>query len=327
MLTKPETESRSKRMRSVIQISIAFGIFALFCYKIGFEQILVVINTMTFGYLAPFYGFVAAEVMLRAYNWGIMLRLKGHGVSISNLLMSYLIGSFFGTFIPSSLGTDVIRAITLSRRSKVKIVDSVIVLLILNLVGLLGVCLLALIGSPFLLRTVEVKEFVLWIYAFCGGYLILFVLMIGGWRLQKKYVRAAWFEKIYQKINDFSSALALLKSEYVALLEVVGINLLSQFMGIGAVYMIALALKAEVSPTFLIGCIPVIAISRLLPLSFAGFGAEQGVSVLVFSIAGIEPAQAFMISLILSGAGLTVPLIGGGVYLIDKLATVKRIFL
>jgi uncharacterized membrane protein YbhN (UPF0104 family) len=103
------------------------------------------------------------------------------------------------------------------------------------------------------------------------------------------------------------------------LASVLGIAMLNQGLAVLVVFTIAQALGPEVPFFYFLAFVPIMTLSRLIPLSVAGLGAEQGVFVVVFSQAGMPAAQAFLMSLILSVVNLTFVLAGGVIYGVGNL--------
>jgi hypothetical protein len=69
-------------------------------------------------------------------------------------------------------------------------------------------------------------------------------------------------------------------------------------------WVLAWGLGLDVAGRVLFLVLPIIVLARLLPISIAGFGAEQGIFTFVFQAVGVAPASAFALSLVMSGSVL-----------------------
>ncbi len=65
-----------------------------------------------------FLGLLAVNTLISAAKWSVLLRADGIFLPLRTLVGSYLVGSFFNLFLPSSIGGDVYRIADVGRRSK-----------------------------------------------------------------------------------------------------------------------------------------------------------------------------------------------------------------
>ena len=311
------------RAFTVLKVLLAASLLAYLVAGIGPEPIARVLRALDIRYGAALFALMSADLVLRAFNWRALLQTRTSRLSLVEAVRNYLVGGFLGSVIPSSLGTDVGRAVVVSRRHGVSVQDASLAIVVLNLVGLLATCLMALFGSALLLAAGG-NTAILWgIVPVCLGYLLVFPLLLRGWMPDVR--RPGWprLERFLEKVNGFSAALRAFSADPKALAAVLGIALLNQLLGIVMVFTISEALDSGVRFFYFLAFVPIMTLSRLIPLSVAGLGAEQGVFVLVFAQAGVPAAQAFLISLILSVTNLSFVLLGGGLYGIENIQDLR----
>ena len=82
------------------------------------------------------------------YKWNLLIRARGIMVSFGRLFLINLIGSFWGLFIPSSLGTDFARGYYLAKNNEEKTV-SVSSVFVDRILGIFSIFLLALLSVTF----------------------------------------------------------------------------------------------------------------------------------------------------------------------------------
>jgi glycosyltransferase 2 family protein len=313
-----------KRLFSFLRFLLAVTLLFYLVQRIGLEDIRLVLSTVNPRYFAILYGLLAIDAMSRAYNWNILLQTKNYRLPLLEILYNYLVGGFLGTFIPSSLGTDVSRAFLTSRRNRVSMQDSVLAMLVLNLMGLLALCTIGF-ASAFLLARILNEATMVWpILLICLGYVILFPLMLHGWLPDSERLRLPQLEWVFARIREFSTALRAFKEHQAAMAKVASIALINQLLGIVIVYSVSLALRIDLPFHYFIAFVPIIVLSRLIPFSIAGLGGEQGVFVFLFAQVGVPYAEAFLVSLILSVMNINFTLLGGLVYTADSFYNLLR---
>jgi hypothetical protein len=131
-------------------------------------------------------------------------------------------------------------------------------------------------------------------------------------------------EKPITKIWSLIDAFRVFEHHPVLLAKVFGISLLIQGIAAMIVYTIAAAVQSEIHLLFILLFMPVIAISRLIPLSIANLGAEQGIFVFLFGFVGVSEAESFTISVLLSTSAMMFILFGGIVHLLKELLRPTR---
>src|SRR5207249_5211049 len=76
------------------------------------------------GILVAAFGLYLLAITAGAYKWGILLAAQGIRVPLYYLLRYTFVGLFFGNFLPSNVGGDVVRAYDLARFTERKAVSS-----------------------------------------------------------------------------------------------------------------------------------------------------------------------------------------------------------
>ncbi|MFW6193098.1 MAG: lysylphosphatidylglycerol synthase domain-containing protein, partial [Gemmatimonadota bacterium] len=114
-----------------------------------------------------------------------------------------------------------------------------------------------------------------------------------------------------ERVAEFVRALADYRSVGAALWPAFGIALANQALAVLVVFVVFRAGGLEVPFVYFLSLVPVLHVSRLVPASIAGFGAEQGVVVALFHLAGVEPAAAMAMSVVVSGLNLVVHVLAG----------------
>lgn len=306
------------RALNAIKIVFAVGLLVYLVVGIGPARLGLVLRSFDVRYFVLIYALQVVDLVLRAANWRALLQTRRVRVPLVETVRHYLVGGFLGSVVPSSLGTDVGRAYQVAQRHRITVQDVSLAIVVLNLVGLLATCLMAL-GGAALWAARGGNTGILWgIVPIAAGYVALFPFLLGGWT--PAFSRPGWprVERVVSMIGGFSTALRAFRDDRRAMATVLGIALLNQFLAVVMVFTTAQALNSGAEFSSFLTLVPMMTLSRLIPASVAGFGAEQGVFVLLFSQAGVPAPTAFFISLTLSVTALTFVLIGGAVYAIEQ---------
>jgi hypothetical protein len=119
---------------------------------------------------------------------------------------------------------------------------------------------------------------------------------------------------IGEKVSHIYYATLEYRREYLLLLNIALLSLLFQVILIFVYYFLSLSLHVSLPVGYFFLLVPMVAAAAMIPFSLNGLGIREGVSVLLFSQAGITSAQALTISLVMLFVGLLTGLIGGLIY-------------
>lgn len=304
------------RLFPVLRILFVVGLLGFMVIKLDPGELWEILKTVNIPLFCMVFVFLSIEATIRSFNWGQLLKCKNVDLPLRKITYAYITGSFFGYFLPSSLGTDVSRFIALSRQTFIKMADSAVTVVALNVVMLLSLALTAGLSAAGLSIVVEAKlPFVLIAAGAFSGILLFFLLFRNRRMLRQRFVFNGKLQKPVQKIWKLVDAFTVFEQHTPMLFKVFSNAFLIQILASLNVYFISLSLHREISILYFLLFMPIIAISRLIPISIAGFGAEQGIFVALFALIGVPPEEIFLISVLLSSASLLFILAGGLVYL------------
>ncbi len=250
-----------------------------------------------------------------AYCWQIVLVAQRNNVPFLRVLQVHFIGSFFGTFMPTSIGMDIVRAFSLSRYMR-QGVDAMSSMFVTRVVGFLTNFAIALIvafpvaeatGNLRILQVVAVMT-------------VLFILAV--WvLLHPQFLNGLGFilnrvglQKIIAKIELFQNSSRALRHEKTSMYKLVSMSLGFQLLGSYIIYLVGLSLGITVAWYHYFIMVPLITAVTVLPLSIAGIGLRESAFVFFFVPLGATEAQAFSLSLLVFAQWITAALAGGVVY-------------
>lgn len=296
------------RFKKIVQLGISAAIFGILLYYIDFEQLKGALSNAKPGYLFVCLGLIALNRTLMPVKWNLLLRAQNLNAGWLYTIKIYYISSFLGFFLPPTIGADMIRVYYLHRKNNdIAIILSSIVLE--RLIGFITLIFFGIIGCVllthffvnidfdvqriFLVLTICFLVFVLlfWIsFSDKVNQLILCCL--------QKFENVKILRKIDKTFNKFYTSYRqykLLKGTVFlfTLLTCVEITL-----PILRAYFVAKALNSDIPLKYFFAFLPVILLLIRLPISFDGFGIQEGGFAYFLSLAGATVAEGFSIGLV-----------------------------
>ena len=160
-------------------------------------------------------GIVFLDIGIRAYNWKFLL--ESQQVRLPFLQVAYIhwVSSFFGMFLPSNLGADVVKAQHLSSVTS-KVHQSISSVFVINLFGLLGLSLFSFVGlllaSRWRLRSLPYELFPLVLSLTLGMTVTVGVILHPAtWNWARRTsglvpwaAASLWLKKLFDSMSDYN---------------------------------------------------------------------------------------------------------------------------
>jgi len=232
------------------------------------------------------YGFlVLLGIIISAYKWKILSDFMQFDFSLGKHFRWYLAGTFVNNFLPSIVGGDTYRALSLGKieGSRAKAIASV---LFDRYSGLIAMAMIAVFFSG--LNIMQVIEHPLWLFLFFGATLGVFsqLLMLPGkkWSFFKLFFR--FFpkkgERLSHALEDFRSVPLIIQS--------FSWGAIFAFLGVGiANYILFRALGTPLGLLDFLSVIFFINIISALPVSINNIGVKEWAYYVFFGFLGVAP--------------------------------------
>lgn len=253
--------------------------------------------------------------VLWAYAWKITLEEKNAKFKFSAIYRAVLTSYFFGTFLPSSLGPDIILTFNIGRSlsEKQHAPSSLLFIRIVNSAGILLVSGIALMLLPqtLVIRHILILTWLLFLAVWIVYWIALhpFVRKIFE-KILSKYPR--YFHIIYKIFHSFST----FGMDKKALIRIWTASLGMAFLKVLIDYTIAYSLGIRIPYIWFLALIPSVSFISLLPVSIAGLGVREGAYVGLFAMLGVSSAYSISISLTVFTLNILLCVIGGILYLV-----------
>jgi uncharacterized protein (TIRG00374 family) len=258
---------------------------------------------------------------LMAARWIVLLEGLGITAPRARVVKIFFLSTFFGSFLPTGIGGEAIRAASFSRLSS-KGVESVASVVMDRFMGMLSMLLTglaalvvfyriyphrALLATVLTLSVVAVAGLAMLLSRYAHRRVLARLGSAGGpteggWRASIR--RAVGAMERYRSQPGLL-ILVLSMSVGVQLLRILQAYLLSEAMALG-------------SPLVYFFCfVPLILLITMLPISVSGLGTTNLAYVALFGSVGMDPDGAFVLSVLILALGVIGNLPGGIIYALE----------
>lgn len=269
---------------------------------------------------APLLAAVALVILDRALNGWRWVTLLGaidpsYRPSPSRALRVFFVSTFLGTFLPGSVGGDTVRTLSTARLG-VPVADAAAAVVLDRLLGAIGIFLVALFG--FLTLPALADDTVLVTAVAVGSIMVMagaaLVFSRAGATTLKQLVRRLPGRRLKNVGNTLIDTIRLHGRNRLRMAAVLGASAVVQILRVLEAWMLGLALGLPVEVWIYFGLVPVILLIILLPVTINGIGTSQAAFVWLFGTAGVDPADAFALSVLFLALGVVGNLPGGVLY-------------
>lgn len=274
--------------------------------------ILSIFGTIKFGYLLGALALFFGALFLGSMRWQWLMESHGIHPGLWQVTRINWMGYLSNNVLPGSTGGDLVKALSIARRSPGKKTAAVMTVLLDRVVGFVSVILLGGIG-------VGIKYFRDGVFDSSGRLVLLMatVVVVGGTfffsRRVRKILRVAEIldrvplGKAIKKVDD---AVFHYHRHKWQLTKCIGMGLLVWICTIVAIYLLG---QSVAMPTAMIDYFifsPIIFTAGAVFPSIAGLGVLEGLFQHLFGMAGAPAASAVAVSLLYRLNGLVVSLPG-----------------
>ncbi len=223
--------------------------------------------------------FLFQQVVI-AYCWQVVLQAQENQIPFGRILQVHLIGAFFGTFMPTSIGMDIVRAFSLKKylSNRLHAMSSMFVTRVVGFVINFAIALV--VAIPAAQQTGNSRLFwivLLMTFAFCFAVYVL--LQPGLLYFFKPLFERFKLQNIFAKLAEFQEGTKALRHQKQSMIILLLLSLFFQILGIMIIYLVGLSLGLSIAAYHYFILIPLITTITILPLSVAGIGVREGAFV------------------------------------------------
>jgi glycosyltransferase 2 family protein len=251
---------------------------------------------------------VVLALAVGAWRWRALLHRAGVPLELSRLARIYAVSTFSATFLPSTAGGDVSRALLVARRGPQlrRAVVSILVDRLGGLAGLVALAWLALALAPDRVPD-DARTLLVWAtVALVLGSVAVLAAMLRGSRLLRRVVPqrlAATAQDVRAVVTEYARDPRLLTTWLV-------LSVAYQALIAFQLVVLARAIDVELSFATAAVALALVTLITLIPISIGGFGVREGSYVVLLGGVSIAASDATLIS-VLSAATLLVASLPG----------------
>ncbi len=301
----------------LLRIAISLGLLGFVFSRVGWEQTWQTLSEAHIPYLLAAFAVALLSMIVRALRWKVLVDALGMRFSLAKLAEFYFVGAFFGSFLPTEVGGDVMRIYEVMRHSE-RPAAALGTVLVDRATGLLGLFLVALaaLGFSHSLVGSQIMVAILLLTAASWGSAVMLMQrdLLERLGLLRLLHRVRRLEEVYESMHQCGMR---------AIGRAVSVSIVLNALLIVMNYLIALALHARIELWYFALFVPIVSVLLMLPISVSGLGLREGAYVYLFVQAGVVASQALTMSLIVYALRVATGLVGGIIYALRGLQELR----
>ena len=309
-----------KVLFTVLKLAFLCGALWWLSRKVDLQGVGVIFSKANPSTFAGGLLLLSCTGIIAGYRWFLLLRAIGVPISLRSLISIVYVGQFFALFVPGTAGDDVTRALYISRLAPQRIREVLTTVVIDRGLGMCSIFLVAMVSIPFNWEVLAAHEKVRWgCTVFFGAGLLVFLGCLGFFVLPKPHLETLihWVRqrlarsKTAQDVCAVASALILRRAAVLGCL--LG-GLTTQVVISGVFCVAARAVGVNLPLLAWMSFVPIILLSNLLPITFAGVGVRDYLLLLFIPATLASPDRVLASSLSVLAIGMVGALFGGVIY-------------
>lgn len=291
----------------ILQIIISLALILVLFSLLDIEEISQAISNADYAYLLAAFVVVTLNRIIMSYKWSLLLQVKKIKVPLVQVIKIYYMANFIGLFLPPTVGTDVVRAHQLKtdQHSYIDIISSIV---IERFIGFFVLILSALSGLYIVTILFSVSETITEISKVLIVVAVLFMLVLflsfsGKFNIKlieflSRYGGNKTFNSCFQKFVQLSNSYSGYKQHKTTLLLFFILTMLEILTCVLRSYVVATGMGITVPFIYFYAFVPIILTLIRLPISFNGFGINEGGFVFFLSLAGVSKSFGFGVGIL-----------------------------
>ncbi|MAF27330.1 MAG: hypothetical protein CME07_05640 [Gemmatimonadetes bacterium] len=319
---QPEGPTARTHLIRTARILVSAGLLAWVLTQADLNGLRDALGNVRVEWLLAAFAVNTAGNLLGAWRWQILLRSQGRNIPIPTLFGSYMVGLFFNNFLPSSIGGDVVRAADARREGGGTLTESLTVILVERLIGLIATLSLggiAVVAGATARLDPRITAALALAMVIAGGGLH-FALDNRFRRLAERIAPKLPVAFVRETVSKMLAAFELFSRARRALLANFAISLGFQLLLIVHFWLIQFALGEDLPFMTYLATVPLVFCVMMLPVGINGIGVREKAFVTLLAFGGMAPEKALALSLLSYGIAVGQGLLGGLVHLKRELA-------
>jgi len=262
------------------------------------------------------WALILTSTLVKALRWSLLVRLSNMDLTYRRLLGTYLVGAFFSTVLPTSVGGDAVRAVDTAAKTG-RVADATSSVLIERGVGLLVVIGSGSIFGLFIEAGKVPQVFLLVVHGMFVAGVIGLVFLRQGWFIEPLAALMARVRmgKMVEKMRHLQAALSGHLGHPLVLAQMLLLSIVANTLTMGATYLVLSAVADPIPLASFVPMITLITVAELIPISIAALGVKEGAYIFFLGLAGVGSVEAGVTAIIMRVLTWALALLGGAVYI------------
>ncbi|MDZ7372495.1 MAG: flippase-like domain-containing protein [candidate division KSB1 bacterium] len=305
----------SARLKLAAKVVLSGLILWILATRIDWPKLTAVLGSVRRAVLAGAFLVLFVQQFLMVLTWLLVIRHAAGPMRLRAVLYAHLVGNFYGTLLPSSLGIDVVRALYL-KRFGTPVTEAAATLVTTRAIGFGALFFLA--GCAYFFPSSREM-----LYRFgpalvlCFGVFLCCLAAVAWPRVLLPLERALQrtrASRLAQTVAGIRQAFAASFRGGQSILLVFALSIVYQCLGVIIVYLLGLSVGAIASPAVYLFVVPAVTILTAIPIAFAGLGVREASFVALLGQVGVPAEVAFSVSLLFFVQALFLAALGGLVH-------------
>lgn len=318
-----------ERWKFVTRLVVGLALLAVVFSFIDPGQVFQFALQVGWQTVALLFGLFVLDRLLMAYKWGLLLWSAGADVSLWSLFKAYVYGNFAGSFLPASIGGDIVRFVAVNRaslRREMLLISMILEKLIgFAVMAIMAFFCVAVFSSYIVDESVKNRflgGFSLWIFAVLVVALLVAAYLAREtlWTLIGKVVggrRQEWLRGLVHRTRNYAGT----RTAIVSFIVLTGVE---QAAPVLTQYLLARSMGIQIGFLEMFYVVIIALFFARLPVSISGIGVMEGVYVGMFTLIGLSPEEGLALGLAGRLLDVVFPVPVVAVYFYETLSSIRR---
>jgi uncharacterized protein (TIRG00374 family) len=303
------------KLITALKIAVSVGLIVFLFSRVDLSQVGDRFASANYALMFAALLLYLGAITLGCSKWYVLLRAQGIPAPFLELLSYTFIGLFFGNFLPTNVGGDVVRGWGLARYTE-QGTEAAVSVVVDRMIGFIAFMSMAATMAVIavLVEGGEVLEFIavasiLALATFAGAFALMISRRLRRWaeaifRFPLLSKAAPLYERLSQALGAYRHRPDVLVQGFFISL---GVLITSNFVN----YLLAEALGGGIPLLYIFLFNPLIAFVLLIPISVGGIGVNQAAYEYFFGLVGVSGEFALSLSVAVQVIVLVSSLPGG----------------
>jgi len=303
-------------LKAAARAAVAAGLTGYILWRSHPRQVLAALGGADWRLIAVAIALVLLDRALMAYRWLLLLCIidPADRPPLAEIMRIFFVSTFVGTFLPASIGSDAVRAYSMTRL-KVRGRDAVASVFMDRMLGVASILVMAAAGLT-LARDLAGNRTIVVALAIAAAACAATLAVIFSDTIAR--LADGLLGALPARLRDVAEGLLASIRRYSAyhgrLANVLLGSLAVQTLRIVQAYFLGSGLGIAAPAATYFAFVPLILLVMLLPVTFNGIGTSQAAFVWFFGRAGVAAPAAFALSVLFVALGVVGNLPGGLLY-------------